>query len=521
MSDELVDMVAEKAVEDQGFLEKVSEKITSVILKAVWSTAFVNDLPDSSFLHILPGGKKDSEGKTTPRDLRMFPYKNASGEVDLPHLRNAIARIPQSNRIDDATKSRLQARARKLLGGQKDSSVGFFKDTKGDWWFLGIYSNKFEDRDEEILSEKSHLEYIQWLKDSGFKPVITVLHQPKMPQVFWPVVFDKFEDKPDKLSAIVKGIYKDFGFAEAQRVMYVNGFTVVAAKVFEDKKHIAETLSKESDLGMSHGFIVRDFSDNIVNKYRTFEMSVLKRKRAANFITLSLFAAKEKLGMADSKGFSDDDRQFLAVAYGEEVADSIEQGTKNIEEMLREAGLNFKDFTEDEPVKREEKEIEKAVKPDMMEEEDEEDEEDASKKKEVEEVADEVTVISPELVAEVVKALNLEQLQEVLGGFAQAVKSLQETIEGQAKEIEALKSVTKDIPEMKKSEDERISAQLTPSINWSLLGLGVSKSKENILGEEEKEELQKNAPVGEEDGRKGDAMYEFFLKTATNGSQGK
>lgn len=58
---------------------------------AIWSTAYVNDLPDSAFLYISPGGKKDGEGKTVPRSLRHFPYKNSEGNVDLPHLRNAIA----------------------------------------------------------------------------------------------------------------------------------------------------------------------------------------------------------------------------------------------------------------------------------------------------------------------------------------------------------------------------------------------------------------------------------------------
>jgi len=85
---------------------------------AVWSTAFVNDLPDGSFLYIQPGGKKDGEGKTKPRSLRHFPYKDSGGKVDLPHLRNAIARIPQAGSwLSADLKSRLQARARRLLGG--------------------------------------------------------------------------------------------------------------------------------------------------------------------------------------------------------------------------------------------------------------------------------------------------------------------------------------------------------------------------------------------------------------------
>ena len=63
---------------------------------AVWTTKYKNDLPDSAFMYIEPGGKKDDEGKTTPRSLRHFPYKDMSGKVDVIHLRNAIARIPQA-----------------------------------------------------------------------------------------------------------------------------------------------------------------------------------------------------------------------------------------------------------------------------------------------------------------------------------------------------------------------------------------------------------------------------------------
>ncbi len=80
---------------------------------AKWSTAYINDLPDSSFLYIGPGGEK-VEGKTTPRSLRKFPIKGPDGKIDLPHLRNAIARIPQSD-LPAAKKKSLQERARLML----------------------------------------------------------------------------------------------------------------------------------------------------------------------------------------------------------------------------------------------------------------------------------------------------------------------------------------------------------------------------------------------------------------------
>lgn len=45
--------------------------------KAVWSDAYVNDLPDSAFLLVETGGRKDDEGKTVPRSLRHFPVRPA------------------------------------------------------------------------------------------------------------------------------------------------------------------------------------------------------------------------------------------------------------------------------------------------------------------------------------------------------------------------------------------------------------------------------------------------------------
>ena len=90
-------------------------------LKAVWSASFVNDLADSAFLYIEPGGDRDTDGKTVPRTNRHFPYKDASGAVDLPHLRNALARIPQSN--SPVRQRSLTAKAQRILDGQKSVPV--------------------------------------------------------------------------------------------------------------------------------------------------------------------------------------------------------------------------------------------------------------------------------------------------------------------------------------------------------------------------------------------------------------
>lgn len=59
--------------------------------RAVMSAADVNNLPDSDFAYIEPGGSKDGSGRTVPRSLRHFPVHDAA------HIRNALARLPQSN----------------------------------------------------------------------------------------------------------------------------------------------------------------------------------------------------------------------------------------------------------------------------------------------------------------------------------------------------------------------------------------------------------------------------------------
>lgn len=60
----------------------------AALRKAEVSTADQNDMPDSDFAYIEPGGKKDDEGKTMPRSLRHFPINDAA------HVRNALSRAP-------------------------------------------------------------------------------------------------------------------------------------------------------------------------------------------------------------------------------------------------------------------------------------------------------------------------------------------------------------------------------------------------------------------------------------------
>ena len=77
-----------------------------------WSRAYINDLPDSAFAYIELGGKKDSEGKTSPRRLRHLPYKDKNGKVDASHVRNALSRLKQTH-ISEHAKAKALRRLKK------------------------------------------------------------------------------------------------------------------------------------------------------------------------------------------------------------------------------------------------------------------------------------------------------------------------------------------------------------------------------------------------------------------------
>jgi len=64
-------------------------------LRAAWTAAYINDLPDSAFACIDAGGTKE-DGKTTPRSLRHYPHHDAAGTIDPAHLANARARVRQA-----------------------------------------------------------------------------------------------------------------------------------------------------------------------------------------------------------------------------------------------------------------------------------------------------------------------------------------------------------------------------------------------------------------------------------------
>jgi len=81
--------------------------------EAEWDTEYVNNLPDSAFAYIEPGGEKDEQGKITPRSLRHFEYKNMQGNLDRKHIVNGLARLGQ--KLGDWATAEAKAQIKKKL----------------------------------------------------------------------------------------------------------------------------------------------------------------------------------------------------------------------------------------------------------------------------------------------------------------------------------------------------------------------------------------------------------------------
>jgi competence ComEA-like helix-hairpin-helix protein len=66
----------------------------SGVLAETWSQRYIDSLPDSAFavVEIRQDGKK----------IRRLPHHNHMGEIDIPHLKSALARIHQVKWIDPA-----------------------------------------------------------------------------------------------------------------------------------------------------------------------------------------------------------------------------------------------------------------------------------------------------------------------------------------------------------------------------------------------------------------------------------
>jgi len=128
---------------DQYFTEI---DFTEQILSKKLSSKQRNDLPDSDFAYIEPGGKK-VDGKTEPRSLRHFPIPDAA------HVRNALARLSQS-KLSDAVKAKI---LKKLKSKAKEFGIEMAESKAGyDYSIEEHFKNMREGLRQKMQSQDSY-----------------------------------------------------------------------------------------------------------------------------------------------------------------------------------------------------------------------------------------------------------------------------------------------------------------------------------------------------------------------------
>lgn len=156
--------------------------------------------------------------------------------------------------------------------GKDESSMMAFKDSEGQWVWFARYSNNFRDDDltPEIISEGSHRQFVDAV-DKGLAPY---------PELWlWHV--------------------KEWKIGRANWLAYDDaGFALAAGYFNKGCEQVAEWLSEQKEIAVSHGMpvksIVRDPNDStVIVQHRTSEISPLPVWAAANMIT-SLISSRRK-----------------------------------------------------------------------------------------------------------------------------------------------------------------------------------------------------------------------------------
>lgn len=183
------------------------------------------------------------------------------------------------------------------------------KDASGSWRWVGWASNNFMDWSGEIISKEAHTEYVGWLDaNPDMAPLLMSWHEP--------------------------GTARE---AAADFWMYENSFLILSGPLTEGEAAGLLKAQSEIDLGMSvGGFAFADPAEpKVFKKYRLYEVSDLPLDNADNPFTDFAVLAKE----------ADMDKQaYLANIFGsEDKATAFLEKTGLKEETLVAAGVTQKE----------------------------------------------------------------------------------------------------------------------------------------------------------------------------------
>jgi len=138
------------------------ESELSIEDNAKWTRKYINDLPNSAFAVVEPCAN-------TNKSARHLPYKDKTGKIDLPHLRNALARMNQINAVcKESSTDAIRAKAKRKLVGlakkhlpkSKFASMSIDKDeemTEIEKELQDLSSKDIRERLEKTIKERREL----------------------------------------------------------------------------------------------------------------------------------------------------------------------------------------------------------------------------------------------------------------------------------------------------------------------------------------------------------------------------
>jgi hypothetical protein len=282
-----------------------------------------------------------------------------------------------------------------------------WKEKDGYRW-VAVYSNKWRDDDNppEILASKAHQDFVDAV-DKGDWP---------HPEVWlWHVPGTRFG-----VADFVA--YDDLGFALA------------SGTTDKGQEHVAEFLSIQDDLAVSHGMpvkeIERDEEDStIITRYRTIEISPLPREAAANKHGTGIELIREvKMAIPDNK------RPFLAAALGEKGIQDLDARLADKAKELEELDIQSKEESLEEEVEQESVETEVS--------EEAEPEEESKEEAAVEDTPNYVTA---------------EEVAEAFGAY---LKPIIDRLEGLAAVEEAIAEQGKALKELQRDDEEKVKSAI-------------------------------------------------------------
>lgn len=206
----------------------------------------------------------------------------------------------------------LGAMCETMQAGKARGAFMVTKDATGDYRWIGVYSNRYQDLDGEIIPEAAHKEFLSYLDT-----------HPEAAPEWW-------------------SWHTDIGRkSRADWWGMSDGFVFVSGKCTAEQA--APYLQDATPRGMSHGFYAVK-QGNTIPLYRTFEVSDLRLDKAANPWTSFDVIVKEA-GMA----FDAAKREYLVGLFGEEKVTELEAGASATAKALEAANVNFKAAQEPAP----------------------------------------------------------------------------------------------------------------------------------------------------------------------------